>query len=263
MKLILLASTLLIMTKVWADCSPKTVHYKKENFAIEVLNYLPDSPKSHVIIIPPTGGTNFLDRRYASGLCDRGINAHILSHWTDDDEYNVELSIHTRFYGRAYEAIGLLLSELPAKTRIGILGTSVGGLHAAIAASRYQQISSAFIITGGAHIPSIIANSNQGAMVKVWNDRSRLFNFKAKGEYIDALEKVIELEPLNRLNITSAKKFGMVISTSDQTVPSVNQERLKSLWKPEVVIYKDQDHFWSIVNTWLFDSDKIYSFFDS
>jgi predicted alpha/beta hydrolase family esterase len=63
--------------------------------------------------------------------------------------------------------------------------------------------------------------------------------------------------------MNTAKKFGMVISTSDKTVPTLNQERLKSLWKPEVVIYKDQDHFWTIVNTWLFDSDKIYAFFDS
>jgi dienelactone hydrolase len=180
MKVFLIISSLLFLSNVRADCSHKTLHFKKNDFAIEVLNYQPDSPKSHVIIVPPTGGTNFLDRRYASGLCSRGINALILSHWTNDDEYNIELSIHTRFYGRVYEAIGVLLDELPAKTKIGIMGTSVGGLHAAIAASRYQQISSAFIISGGAHIPSIIANSDQALMKKIWQERRKLYNFQDK-----------------------------------------------------------------------------------
>lgn len=261
MKLLILIIFLLYLPSTIADCSKENLKYKDQDFTIEVLSYSPNKILSQVIIVPPTGGTNLIDRSYASGLCSRGIHTYILSHWTDDDEYNLELPIHTRFYGRAFRAIGLLVKEIAPKGKIGILGTSVGGLHAAIAASHYPEITSAYIITGGAHIPSIIANSDQDVMKKAWNERRVRYRYKDKSEYIAALEKVIELEPLNRLKITPTKKFGLVIGTEDKTVPTVNQERLKSLWKPEKVIYKDHDHFWTIINSWLFDADELYGFF--
>jgi pimeloyl-ACP methyl ester carboxylesterase len=246
-----------------ASCSPKPLFLKQDDFTVEVLSFKPEVTRSYAIIIPPTGGTNFIDRSYASGLAKHGIHTYVLSHWTGDDEYKLELSIHNRFYHRALKAIGIVLKEIPKDAHVGILGTSVGGIHAAIAASRYPELSSAFIITGGAHIPSIIANSNQDVMKDAWTQRAKLFNFKDKGEYISALEKEIDLEPLNRLAMTSPKNFGLVIATADETVPTINQERLSSLWKPEKIIYKDHDHFWSIISTWLFNAGEIYTFFEA
>jgi pimeloyl-ACP methyl ester carboxylesterase len=248
-------------TAAFAACSGETVFFKDSDFSVETLSYKPEALKSYVLIIPPTGGTNIIDKSYARNLCKEGIQTYVLSHWTKDDEYNLELAIHTRFYARAYRAVGLVLKNLPKGKEIGLLGTSVGGLHAAIAASRYPEITRAFIITGGAHIPSITANSNQEAMRTVWEKRRTLFKFQSKAQYIEALEKVIELEPLNRLTIATPKKFGMVISSEDKTVPTINQERLKSLWKPEKIRYENYDHFWTIVKTWLFHADDIYDFF--
>lgn len=231
------------------------------DFKVEVMTFRPEKPKSIVLILPPTGGINIIDKSYAKGLCERGHEVHILTHWSDDDEFNYELEIHNRFYARSYRAIGLVLKNMRTDLKIGVLGTSVGGIFASIAASRYPQITSAMIITSGAHIPSIIANSNQLAMVDAWNVRRKRYGFKNKTEYIEALEKVIDLEPLNRLTMTTPKRFGLIIATEDKTVPTVNQERLKALWKPETVFYRKNGHFWGIVLTWLFDSEKIFSFF--
>ena len=231
------------------------------DFEVEAVSYKPQEVKSYIIIIPPTGGTNFIDRSYAKGLCQRGHHVYILAHWTGLDEINMELEIHRRLYARAYRAIGVVLELVPKEAKVGILGTSVGGLHAAIAASRYTQITSSMIILGGAHIPSIIANSDQKAMVDAWKERQKRYGFKNKTEYIEALSQVIELEAFDRAMISPPKKFGMVISTGDQTVPTANQERLKSLWLPEHVIYKDSGHFWSILSTWLFEKNFIYDFF--
>lgn len=261
MKYLIITLVVIFTGQIWADCSGTDLSFTEQDFSVETLHYRPENTRSIVLIIPPTGGTNIIDRSYAKGLCKEGIDTYILSHWTGDDEYNLELSIHTRFYARAYKAIGIVLKNLPKGKEIGLIGTSVGGLHGSIAASRYPEITRAFIITGGAHIPSIIANSNQEAMEDAWEKRRKLFSFKSRSEYITALENVIELEPLNRLAIPSKKKFGMVISTTDKTVPTINQERLKALWKPETVIYNEYDHFWTIVTTWLFDAQKIYDFF--
>jgi hypothetical protein len=257
---LLIAPLLVSLNAFTAETEMKT--FKDLDFEVEVLSYHPEKPKSYILIVPPTGGTNYIDRSYATGLSKRGHHVYVLSRWTGDNEYNLELEIHKRFYARSFRAIGVVLSQIPKNAKVGILGTSVGGLHASIAASRYPEISSAMIITAGAHIPSIIAHSDQEAMVNVWLERKKRYGLKDKSHYVDELNKVIELEALNRLEIKTPKKFGLVISSNDTTVPTVNQERLKSLWKPEKVLYKDKDHFWTIVHTWLFDADFIYDFFE-
>lgn len=241
-----------------ASCEGAVTRWNSTDFSVEVLDFAPSKFSSQVIIIPPTGGTNIIDRSYAKKICKRGHRAVILSHWSEDDEMSFELSIHTRFYARAFRAIGLVVEKIKTEGPVGILGTSVGGLHASIAVSRYPEITKAFIITGGAHIPSIIANSNQKVMNNAWIERQKKYGFKNKDEYIKALEDVIKLEPLT----IKGKKLGLVIATEDETVPTINQEKLRNLWNPEVVITRDNDHFWAIVSTWLFHADEVYSFFE-
>jgi hypothetical protein len=257
---LLIASLMLSLDSLGSSFNE--IKFKDQDFEVQVLSYRPEKPKSFILIVPPSGGTNYIDRSYASGLRQRGHHVYVLSRWTGDDEYNLDLEIHKRFYARSFRAIGLVLSQIPKNAKVGILGTSVGGLHASIAASRYPEISSAMIITAGAHISSIIAHSDQEAMISAWLKRKKLYGFKDRFEYEEALNKVIELEALDRAQIKTQKKFGLVISSTDTTVPTINQERLKSLWKPEKVMYKNKDHFWTIVLTWLFDADFIYDFFE-
>jgi hypothetical protein len=76
-----------------------------------------------ILILPPTGGSNVIDRLYAKTLRSAGFDVYILKHWTGDDEYSLELEIHQRLYEKAQKAIGKVLSDIETPF-IGILGTS-------------------------------------------------------------------------------------------------------------------------------------------
>jgi dienelactone hydrolase len=243
--------------KKGCDQMQKTL--KDGDFEITLLTYKAQDSKKHIIIIPPTGGTNVLDRSYARNFCSEGFNVSILSHWSMDDEINYELSIHQKFYSRAQRSIGMILNDLPLEHKVGILGTSVGGLHAAIAISRFERISSAFVITAGAPIPAIIAHSNQEAMKKAWDKRQEMYGFKTKEEYIAALNKALELAPQSMKE--SNKRLGMVIATKDKTVPTRYQQELREMWQPQKLITYDHNHFFGIVFTWAFQRKEIINFF--
>lgn len=230
-----------------------------DDFEVELLTYQAPKSKKHIIIIPPTGGTNFLDRSYARNFCSEGFNVSILSHWSMNDEISYDLSIHQRFYSRAQRSIGMILNDLPPDEEVGILGTSVGGLHAAIAIGQFERIRSAFVITAGAPITGIIAHSDQEAMKKAWTKRQEMYGFKTKEEYITALKEAIKLAP--RSMKESNKRLGMVIATKDKTVPTRYQEELKEMWQPEKLITFDRNHFLGIVFTWAFKSKEIIDFF--
>lgn len=232
-----------------------------------------------VLIIPPTGGTNFIDRSYARSLCRAGLRAVILNHWSEDDEHSYELEIHTRFYNRAQRAIDLLVSEFlggadgdskfgmkseeegKSQVKIGVLGTSVGALHGSVAFARRPEITSGFFIVGGGDIADIIVHSDQGAMKDAKEVRRKKYGFKSDEEYQAAVEKVLPYEPLKIPFDRSRKRLGMVISESDQTVPGKNQLLMRDQWKPEVVYSSRWQHMGAIVSTWLFQTDDVVKFF--
>ena len=211
-----------------------------------------------VIIIPPTGGANFLDRSYANLLQEAGINAYILTGHTDDDELNYDLGIHQRFYSRVLHALEMTVNHIPVDHKIGLLGTSVGGIHTAVAVTRIPRVESAFVITAGAHIPSIIAYSNQAAMELAWKKRKEMYHFKTRAEYVKALEEAIELKIMP---VETKKKLGMIIGRYDKTVPLSNQELLKEYWKPQVEIRLPYGHMTSILMSWFLKRGEIVRFF--
>lgn len=245
------------------NCEPISREVKGAASTIKFTEWMPgETPSEIVIVMPPTGGTNLIDRSYASGLCDKGIGAVILDGWTDDDEYNLELEIHTRFYSRAQAAVDLLLDQYKDKS-IGILGTSVGALHGSIAFARNERIKSGFFIVGGGDIASIIAHSNQDAMVTAREARFKRYGFKSDDEYVAALRKVLPYEPLEIKFDRKQKKLGMIISTNDQTVPTKNQNLIRDKWAPDVEYKTSWSHVLAIVKTWLFDKSQVVDFFKS
>ena len=75
-------------------------------FQVDVTYYQALAPaKKSIIIMPPTGGTNYVDRSYAETFQKKGFDVYILNHWTGDDEVNIDLAIHQRFYTRSQKAI--------------------------------------------------------------------------------------------------------------------------------------------------------------
>jgi len=213
-----------------------------------------------VIIIPPTGGTNYIDRSYAKQLCKQGFDVYILNGWTNDDEYDLELEVHQRFYERGQRAIQIVLENINSSF-IGILGTSVGAEHAAVAASNFSQIDSVFTIVGGAPISKIIAESSQEILATGRKERFSTYGFKSIDEYAAAIDKVFTLEPLKMNKVFLNKDIGMVLSSNDKIVPTKHQEELKKFWKPRIEITLSTDHFYTVVKTWFCYSDTILRHF--
>ncbi len=245
------------------DCTPTELRLQNsENFWVNISRYGPASQKN-ILIIPPTGGTNFLDRSYAKNFCIAGYQVFVLKNWDLQTETgNFDLALHQRFYERSEKAIDLTLNEIKTGS-IGLLGTSVGALHSAVAASTKDRINAVFIITGGAPLSSIIVNSDQDAMVNLGVKRKQAFGFKNKNDYLSALAPQIKLEPMKLGDGFKKKKLGMVVALEDTTVPSEAQKALQNYWKPTFVIELANGHFWAIINTWLYHSDEILEFFES
>ncbi|MGE3610152.1 MAG: hypothetical protein AB7I27_11235 [Bacteriovoracaceae bacterium] len=215
-----------------------------------------------ILIIPPTGGTNFLDMSYAKAFSENGMDAIVINRWSEDDEYNLELEIHQRFYSRAQKAIETVLSHITTP-QIGILGTSVGAIHASVATSLFTKIQKSFLITGGAPIAEIIAHSEQSLMLEAKEKRFKIHQFKNVKEYIVALDKVISYDPIKLTPNFKGKKLGMSIGLKDTVVPYSNQLQLQKLWNPDMVIEFNNNHFISIVKTWFLKRNDIIKFFKS
>lgn len=247
----------------FAECEPVVQTLNEKDFQVHLLNHTPTKSNRHIIIVPPTGGTNVIDRNWGKKFCKAGFNAHILEHWTDDDEYNLDLGIHQRFYARTQRAIKVLLESIPANAFVGIMGTSIGGIHTAMAMGLQDRLNAAFVITAGCDMPSIIAHSDQEVMVTAWNKRKEMFKIPNKDIYENLLRKVILFEPMQLPRKFVGKDLGMIIATSDTTVPTSNQLKLKNLWQPKTVINYSFNHFWAIVLSWIWDSNSVIEFFQN
>lgn len=245
----------------------KTKHltklYSDDTFNVQTLEQIVDLEKRPtIIIIPPTGGTNLLDKQYSNYFYKHEFNSIVLDHWSLDDEYNLDLEIHDRFYKRAFKAIELVINKLKL-TEVYLLGTSVGAIHATIATHKLSVVKKTFIIAGGAPISSIVVESDQKVLSNAKSKRYEMYNFKDDLEYDQMLNSSIELEPFNFSHSLDGKKLGMIIGNKDKTVPTKYQLQLKNHWKPSVEITIANDHFTSIVKSYLFHRKKILNFFAS
>ncbi len=263
MKTVLTSLSILLSIPALArvNCMQTPVTLGENDFKVQLSSYIVAASKKHVLIIPPTGGANFIDRNWAKNFCAKGFNAHIVEHWTLDAEAAIDLGLHQRFYSRTQKAIGIVLEHLKDASFIGMMGTSIGGIHTAMAMGIHDRIDAAFVITAGADMPAMIANSDQVAMVNVWNKRKDAFNIPDKKTYIELLREKIEYEPLKLPRKFEGKDLGMIVATSDTTVPYDNQLKLKNHWKPKTLIEYSNNHFWGIVFSWLWDSGKVIEFF--
>ncbi len=233
------------------------------NFQVHVAKYSGSVPsQKSLLILPPTGGENFIDRSYARDFSSEGYDVFILQSWTGIDERSTDLEIHERFYGGGQKAIETVLNHITSPY-IGLLGTSVGALHAAVAASKQPRINSVFIITGGAPIATVVTTSDQEAMLELRKNRSERYGFKTAEENAAAIEKKFSFEPMTLGDGFKTKDLGMVIAENDKTVPTATQENLRNYWKPKKVIYYSNNHFFGIIRTWLMNENDVLNFFES
>ncbi len=250
--LLFLAQLGLVGTLEAKDCFSEEKKIELPDFFVVAKFYSYHGSKKTIVILPPTGGTNVLDRSYARMFCAEGFNVYILDKFTEHDEYNLDLDIHRRYYARTQRAVDLLLSTIPIEHSVGILGTSVGAIHAAISVGRVERIKKALIITGGADITGLVVDSDQEVMRVARVERNIMYGFKTRDDYYNELKTHIELDPLFFESGYPGKNISMVIADNDTTVPGVYQRLLQKIAKPKRVLEMSDNHFWAIFKTWLF-----------
>lgn len=246
-------------------CQSETTTYGNDEFKVNVTTYTKNSRASlahkSLIIVPPTGGTNIIDRSYGRTFCGADFAVYVLNGWSEDTETDTDIEIHQHFYGQAQKAIHAVLNKITTPF-VGILGTSVGALHASIAAATIDRLNAALFIVGGAPIAEIVVNSDQEAMINLRIARSQRYGFKTAEENILAIGKVFSLEPMGQNPTFKNKNIGMVIAEKDLTVPYANQTKLRDFWQPQYILHLSDNHFWAIVKTWLLYSGSLVDFFN-
>lgn len=239
-----------------------------DGFWVEIAEYSAvdnQVPERSILILPPTGGANFIDKSYARGLSRRGAVVKILLGWSGQDEVSTALSLHQDLHERALRAIELTMESVPPTQKISLMGTSVGALFVAISASRYARPDRLLSIAGGVPIPEVIAESDHESMVKLRKQRTEEFGFKSGAEYEKAIHEVFTLDPLDlEKNLSGsrlrAKNLGVIYFTEDHTVPTKNQLQLFELWQPQFSVSLAAGHVWGILKTWWSHQDEINDF---
>ena len=232
---------------------------------VEIDSYISQKKeKGKILILPPTKGVTYFEKKYAQRLCKKGFSAFIIKSWKGIDEEKIELNIHNRLLGRAQTAI---LEVLNKKTKpedfIGLLGTSVGAIHSATALGFYPQIQAGFLIVGGAPIHQVIAYSKEDTLTKYRNKRMKKFQFQNVKDYALALDKVLikRVRPLAFVQTGKNKAVFTVTALKDQTVPTENQKALSKALNAENLNIPG-GHIFSIIWFYLFHKKKVIQFFE-
>lgn len=267
---------------------------------IKLREYMP--PNGHadlqnlkkLILLPPTGGQNRGDKGVGSYLCPYGFHLVILK--TDlseeigtrfkDKKSNKEKFAFTeeeisaeytdRGAVRALVDVGYALSYLRPKhnMQVGIIGSSVGGIMAALNVSLNSKINVAAIIMAGGNMPHILAHSDLDSLAELGRKRRELNPMCAEvnplnctnEDYEKWLESRIGIEPLVYAEASTGKKILQFLNKDDLTVPGADQRALAQAFdhsgnSHKVDYYKNRTHVGSITDVYLFQLDKLVDFF--
>lgn len=234
-----------------------------DEFVVHVSLYASEPPSDRAILLmPPTGGTNMIDRSFARTFCKAGFDVYVLNRWTGDDEAQIDYGIHQRLYTRMLKAVDFTLTHIHSPF-VGMFGTSLGGIFTAVAINHFDRIDAAFSVVGGAPIPELIVTSDQVAMVNLKKQRKEKFRPQTDEEMIAEIYRNFTLDPFKTEPKFRNKSTGVFVSTGDQTVPSQYQMALKELWQPKTVYTVSNGHFFSILRSWLYDEEFTQFFVES
>ena len=229
------------------------------------VDYVPRnrSALGNVIILPPTGGENFIDRIYARHLCKHGIAAQILEHWPKDVESSYDFDVHDKSYVRGLTAIRQVEHwiQINHSGPVGIIGTSVGSLYATLALETMDSIKSGVLIVAGAPLSRILAYSDLEPVIAQRNSRMKTWGFKTAADYERALKEKLQIDGLVLANNLKSKHLQQYIGLKDTTVPTDTQ---LALWNASGKPSGDQyqlSHVSSVVRTYWSHREDIAKFF--
>lgn len=220
-----------------------------------------------VLVIPTIAGETFVEPLAAANLCHAGI-ASVIADINGQQEPSVypgweNLDARFRFAVQSARNIVDYLSWKPEidKSKIGIMGSSLGGITAALISAVEPRIKASVIIAGGGNLPEIGAYSMQPEVVKVREQRMSMLSLSSQQVYELEMRKHSLLDPIFFVRKDMRDQVLQVVVVDDVRVPAMTQQELwEAFGKPTRWVYNG-GHIPSIVSFAFFNSSEPVNFF--
>ncbi|MGE0631270.1 MAG: hypothetical protein AB7O96_02605 [Pseudobdellovibrionaceae bacterium] len=240
--------------------SPDPVTKRPRNIVLSVFKPAYREAHEAILIVPPTGGENTIDRGYAYLFCQDGYDAVIISTWDQIEDVDMNLKTQDIAVVRAVSAIRTAVDFVKKPT--GILATSMGSILTSVTLAVESRFKAAFLIVGGAPISEIMATSQNKKVRVIREARMKAHHFTTADQYRRALKKAMKIDLNSLVQPIAGLKLKMVIATADDTVPTKNQFQLwNSFGRPENIQLKT-GHTSAVLKTFSSHSHDVLEFFD-
>ncbi len=243
-----------------------------EPLQVNMMHYIPSRSQlgqdtvPAVIMIPPIGGTNLLDRKMAETFCENKMSALIL---TDDFAYIQSQSAgplrppedhQETFYrvGAAVKGSLALISDdanLDYK-KVGMFGVSLGGVLGSFMMATQADISAGYFVVAGGDIPQILAVSEQDEVSRIRRKRMSEEGLNTKAEYEEFLREHILFDPMDLAQTMIPETINMVIAERDSSVPTPNQRSLHQAFGQPDTRYINAGHVDAVISALFWSSDR-------
>lgn len=216
-----------------------------------------------VILLPPTGGVNVLDRGYANELCSSGITVALVSGWDHQNDVSLDINMHNRGAFRALAATRHVVEFLTSRNihSIGVLGTSIGAITGALALGYEPRIKTAALIVGSARFADVITETSEQGAAKLRQERMKHYGFKNLEEYRAAVRGTIKIEPAYFMDEAKSKSTLLLTGDADITVPTNYQLEMVEALKPQNHIVLRGNHYQAIKSSFFWHRAEIVKFF--
>ncbi len=211
-----------------------------------------------VIMVPPIGGINLLDKNTAKTLCSYDMAGLIIT----NDFANIEEQAakkllppedHQETFYRTAAAIKSVMAFIEDDenldySRMGVFGVSLGGILSSFVMATQPDISAGYFVVAGGDIPQILATSRQDEVSRIRRKRMEAEGLETAEEYEAYLRKYITFDPIDMGLTMPPETLNMVISEQDDHVPTSNQEMLHAAFgSPETTYFQD-DHVGTVIS---------------
>lgn len=217
---------------------------------------------SLIIIMPPTGGSTYIDHDYAKKLAKRGFYVIRVMDWNWEETKMKDLNVHRRHILKAHNVIKSLIEEEKGFESYSIMGTSLGGIQALVSLGEIEKLKTAVIIVAAAPASEIIARSTSKSLARLREKRLKHFSYSSVAEYEQELKETDIPNALDNKNDIKNKNVLFITSKKDTVVPYKNQKATYEAIKVKRLIEYDEDHLWTIVKSWIFNKNMVLNFIE-
>lgn len=202
--------------------------------------------QTQALIVPPTGGENFLDRHLSSELCKAGILAFTLNYISAYPVVTLDLSVHDLATEEFLAQLEKTLRYSPHPTVL--VGSSLGGLLSSIAYGMATQngftngytlafhpektielLRGASLTVTGGSLAGVLADSQVSGVVEQRKLRMSTDGY-SRDQYENALSQTIRMDTLTLANPKVTQNILFFEGLADVDVPTQYQKKLWKAW---------------------------------